>query len=1629
MAEALALSVFPGAIAAGGISAIAATAVSYLAISAVTSYALSALSPSVGSGSASTNGLITNFRSSTEPREIVYGQVRKGGVITFMESRDSSEGEENKFLHFVVALASHEVEEIGDIYINDSVVTLDGSGYVTDTEWKDEGGQSKIKITKNLGGVSQVADPELVSETSVDSNFVGVGIAYLNIRLAYDNQVFSSGIPTFTAVVKGKKVYDPRTSTTAYSANSALCIRDYLISEQGMDELEANIDATSFVASANVCDEDVQRKSSSATTEKRYETNGVLSTGDTLDTNLNKLVTSCGGTLFWGQGEWQLKVGYFTPSVKTFTLDDVLSDISIGTRVSRRDNFNKVSGIFVSEQSDWVETEYTLKGGVGDAFVTIDGGDVNHLDLPLPMTTSRFAVQRLAKMALFRAREQLTFTAEFGLGAMEVQPGDTVSLTIDRYGWDTKDFEVLSWRMINEAGSIRFALTLKETSAAAYDWDADAEDLEINNTTLPSISGGLSIDNLSAVSATSVETDGTTQAKVQLSWDRAANAFVSQYVVEWKLTGDTEYSSRVVKNKSTVIGNLSAGQDYDFRVTAITVGGFVGASSSIQLTISGDAVAPGLPTSITTKSRINAVKIKWTNPTDSDLKYIEVQAYLDGAWESIALTGGSSYTVGDLTAGTYNFKLRSIDFTGNVSGFTSNFTGVARQIATADIKDNAVTNDQIASGAVEVASFASTIKPVEILSALPGAPHTEGRQVYLTTDNKLYRNTGSGWTNKLDAADVEGQITASQIAALEASKITGQLTDSQIADIAAAKVSGQLTNSQLADIASTKITGQLTNAQLAAIASTKITGTLTNAQLDAIAATKVTGTLVDSQIAAVAATKVTGQITSTQITDDAITTPKIAAGAIVASKIFVGDTSNMIPDSGMHDDDSWSLSSGFTLIDNAVSSVASGRVIRSDNTVSGGGDNDFVGNAVTEPLVELDEVGPLFASVSYRAFSTVTGSFSLWISFFDYSETLISETLIGEVDDPASGVSNRFADIVDPPANTAFVSIRCRRGTNPSGNTSGVVYFWSPQLRRASSGELIVDGAVVADKVAANAITTAKIATGAVTANEILAGTITADEIASNAITTVKIAANAVTANEILAGTITAIEIASNAITADKILAGTITAAEIATGTITGTNIAGATITGAKLVTGTITTDHISAGTIVGTDIAAGTISGANIAAGTIYAINIAAGTISADEILAGTITSTELAADSVIAGKIAAGAVSATELSVGLGGNLCYNGRFFHGQRGWTTSGSSTVHSETTHSLRRSAATYSYTDRDVWSMYQNGTSTTGYTEARTVAVDEDGTTYLQAIPVEAGKYYEASVQVATLRAAGSQVVIIWRNKDGGYVGASTYTIPSGSVGSDTDPNQWTRYFVKAQPQGTSPAYANLYVRHYGTDSGSSSFTFFHSAQFIEVGANSVGPNVYRPDGTTRIDGTGIIADSISVGILKADSVITSNLTDLSVENGKIGENAVNNHSIIRNTATVASVPTTSPGTTVASSTFTAGKFKNFRTGGAGQVRNPLVFTGRINCTTSGSTVGVTSTLQYQQSGTWNDIPNDPARFAVTGNYDYPLFFMIDDVSYSPASWTGIRLKIGSATVASTATYASMDGIVTQPDK
>jgi hypothetical protein len=207
----------------------------------------------------------------------------------------------------------------------------------------------------------------------------------------------------------------------------------------------------------------------------------------------------------------------------------------------------------------------------------------------------------------------------------------------------------------------------------------------------------------------------------------------------------------------------------------------------------------------------------------------------------------------------------------------------------------AVNTDDI-EGTIGENLFSDDLRPVERVGSLPSTDLTQGRIVLLTTDNKMYRYTGSEWTAAVPATDLSGQITETQISdnAITTTKIAANAVTATTIDagaITAAKISAGAVSADA--IAANAITSVKIAAD--AITAGKIAANAVEA--DAITANAITtgkiaaGAVSADQIAAnaVVADKIfASAVTADKIATDAVTANKIAAASIIASKIAAG---------------------------------------------------------------------------------------------------------------------------------------------------------------------------------------------------------------------------------------------------------------------------------------------------------------------------------------------------------------------------------------------------------------------------------------------------------------------------------------------------------------------------------------------------------------------------------------------------------------------------------------------------------------------------------------------------------------------------------------------------------------------
>jgi hypothetical protein len=101
-----------------------------------------------------------------------------------------------------------------------------------------------------------------------------------------------------------------------------------------------------------------------------------------------------------------------------------------------------------------------------------------------------------------------------------------VSVTLPRFGWSGKLFEVMGWRFSLTGGVL---LTLRETAAAIYTPDAVFDLLNTSpNTGLPRPTAPPAITGLAATSGGVAQVDGSSMARIRVTWDAVASEAVRQ---------------------------------------------------------------------------------------------------------------------------------------------------------------------------------------------------------------------------------------------------------------------------------------------------------------------------------------------------------------------------------------------------------------------------------------------------------------------------------------------------------------------------------------------------------------------------------------------------------------------------------------------------------------------------------------------------------------------------------------------------------------------------------------------------------------------------------------------------------------------------------------------------------------------------------------------------------------------------------------------------------------------------------------------------------------------------------------------------------------------------------------------
>ena len=216
-------------------------------------------------------GVLINKQSNNAQIPIVYGRRQVGITRVFVESS----GTDNQYLYMAGVVCEGEIEEIEQIFIDDKRVLFDGDldhGVAREVSGGDGNfykDGSLIQIQAFNGTDDQVASSILTNSTNWTSNHRLRGVCYLAFRFKWNQDAFSS-IPQVKVLLKGKKVYDPRDTTTKWTPNSALVLLDYLRNTRygkGLPDSAFETNFASFQTSATESDTLIQPRTTSVSSQ------------------------------------------------------------------------------------------------------------------------------------------------------------------------------------------------------------------------------------------------------------------------------------------------------------------------------------------------------------------------------------------------------------------------------------------------------------------------------------------------------------------------------------------------------------------------------------------------------------------------------------------------------------------------------------------------------------------------------------------------------------------------------------------------------------------------------------------------------------------------------------------------------------------------------------------------------------------------------------------------------------------------------------------------------------------------------------------------------------------------------------------------------------------------------------------------------------------------------------------------------------------------------------------------------------------------------------------------------------------------------------------------------------------
>lgn len=380
------------------------------------------------------------LRSTSAPVTTIYGRTVCSGVLFFAEEEQGTSVKE--WVHLAIAICGHPIDGVEKIWLGDDDIHDYGPF-----------------VTYEIHSDRQTPDPFMLTNCqSWKPDMIGKGITWARISLKFDPDKFPAGLPNIKFLVRGKRIYDPRSGLVQWSDNAALCIRDFYTTNLNVPNTELN--DSQFINAANICDQYVYDNNIS---RRRYTINGSLDADETAASVLDAMHEACAGSPTYMAGRHGILVGaYYGPATMTINEGQIISDVKIVPEAAFGDKINIVNGTFIDKNQDYSEVEYPAVKV--QQYINEDGREFP-ADAKFRFVNDVFQAQQLAQIKINLSRIGRVITFTMNLSGYMYRPGYFVYLNLPALGIINQEFRIYEWS-INPTQGVD--ITLKQETAQVW---------------------------------------------------------------------------------------------------------------------------------------------------------------------------------------------------------------------------------------------------------------------------------------------------------------------------------------------------------------------------------------------------------------------------------------------------------------------------------------------------------------------------------------------------------------------------------------------------------------------------------------------------------------------------------------------------------------------------------------------------------------------------------------------------------------------------------------------------------------------------------------------------------------------------------------------------------------------------------------------------------------------------------------------------------------------------------------------------------------------------------------------------------------------------------------------------------